>query len=56
MKVSFLSQYRQNKWTRTVFEITTDQPKRLPIIDIGPKDIGNDGQEFGLELGPACFT
>lgn len=49
-------QYRQNKWTRTVFEINTEKPKRLPVIDVAPVDIGDRNQAFGLELGPVCFS
>ncbi len=33
-----------------------DKPQRLPIMDIAVRDIGGKEQEFGLELGPVCFS
>ena len=48
-------QYRQDKWTKTVFEFDTEKAARLPIIDMAPFDIGAEDQEFGLEIGPVCF-
>lgn len=32
-----------------------DLTKRLPLLDIGVRDIGEASQEFGLEIGPVCF-
>lgn len=49
-------QYRQDKWTRTVFEFKTRKPKRLPVVDMAPADIGEENQAFGIEIGPVCFS
>lgn len=49
-------QYRQDKWTRTVFEFKTRKPQRLPVVDIAPTDIGQENQAFGVELGPVCYS
>lgn len=43
-------------WGRTVFEYRTQTNARLPIVDLAPMDIGQDDQEFGLEIGPVCFS
>lgn len=48
-------QHKTNEWQRSVFEYSTDVPNRLPLRDIAPYDVGDDGQEFGLQIGPACF-
>ncbi|KAJ6665239.1 hypothetical protein lerEdw1_004288 [Lerista edwardsae] len=40
----------------TVFEYKTQNVARLPIVDIGPVDIGSADQEFGIEIGPVCFV
>lgn len=34
----------------------SDKPQRLPILDVAIRDIGGKGQQFGIELGPVCFT
>lgn len=49
-------QYRQDKWTRTVFEFKTGKPRRLPILDLAPTDVGQDNQAFGVDIGPACYS
>lgn len=49
-------QYKQDKWTRTVFEFRTEKTRRLPIEDIAPVDVGDENQAFGLEIGPVCFS
>lgn len=51
----FHLQYKQDKWARTVFEFKTEKTRRLPVVDIAPYDIG-ENQEFGLEIGPVCFS
>ncbi|CAL8307380.1 unnamed protein product [Merluccius merluccius] len=45
-----------SEWGRTVFEYRTQTNARLPIVDLAPMDIGRDDQEFGLEIGPVCFS
>ncbi|WP_411025332.1 hypothetical protein [Salmonella sp. s55004] len=49
-------QYHTNEWSKTVIEFTTESTKRLPIVDVAPADIGMEHQQFGLELGPVCFS
>lgn len=43
-------------WGKTVIEYKTTKTSRLPIIDVAPLDIGAPDQEFGLDVGPACFV
>lgn len=48
----------QNKsadWAKTVFSIEVDKPQRLPIVDMGLRDIGESDQTFKIEVGKACF-
>lgn len=30
--------------------------ERMPIMDIGIYDVGSEDQEFGIQIGPACFS
>lgn len=43
-------------WSKTVLEYRTQKSVRLPIIDLAPMDIGKPDQEFGLDIGPVCFS
>lgn len=47
---------KSNQWSKTVITYKTDKTVRLPIIDIAPYDIGSYNQEFGVEIGPICFS
>jgi len=47
---------RSDSWSKTVITYQTDKTVRLPIIDIAPYDIGSYNQEFGVEIGPVCFS
>lgn len=48
--------FHTGEWSRAVVEYSTKSTvKRLPIVDVAPADIGEESQEFGLELGPVCF-
>uniref|UniRef100_A0A4W3J7G7 Fibrillar collagen NC1 domain-containing protein n=1 Tax=Callorhinchus milii TaxID=7868 RepID=A0A4W3J7G7_CALMI len=44
------------EWGKTVFEYKTRKTIRLPIVDIAPMDIGAEDQEFGIDIGPVCFS
>lgn len=44
------------QWSKTVLEIRTRVASRLPLVDVAPLDVGNKDQEFGLDLGPVCFS
>jgi len=48
---------KDNKWHKTVIELSsTIHRNRLPIQDVAMMDIGGSGQEFGIEIGRACFA
>ncbi|WP_395241554.1 hypothetical protein [Salmonella sp. s51933] len=47
---------KNNKWYKSVFQLSTQQKQRLPIIDVAPFDIGSNGKEFQIEAGPVCFV
>ena len=36
--------------------MNTTKTHRLPIHDVAVYDIGDSGEEFGLEIGPVCFS
>lgn len=44
------------QWSKTVMEYRTQTPARLPVVDVAPLDIGRTDQEFGLDVGPVCFS
>lgn len=50
-------QDKNGEWGRAVIEVRGRKPRmqRLPILDVGFRDVGAD-QEFGIELGRACFS
>ena len=40
----------------SVLEVSTKQVQQLPLKDFAAVDVGEaTGQEFGFEMGPACF-
>ncbi|RMX56377.1 hypothetical protein pdam_00004425, partial [Pocillopora damicornis] len=47
---------KDGKWHHTVLEVDTPKPHRLPIVDIAAYDIGDSGEEFGIEIERLCFT
>lgn len=47
---------KDKKQRTTVIEIVTEKTARLPVRDVAVYDIGEDGEQFGLELGPVCFS
>lgn len=49
-------QYKADAWAKTVLEVRTEKTQRLPIVDIAIRDAGSSEQEFGLEIGPVCFS
>lgn len=48
-------QYRSDTWSKTVISYTTEKAIRLPFVDVAVRDIGDENQQFFIELGPACF-
>lgn len=39
----------------SIMEVNTKKVSQLPLRDFAATDIGSNGQEFGFEMGPACF-
>lgn len=46
---------RSDQWSHSLLQYKSEKPQRLPIVDVAPRDIGLKNQEFGLDIGPACF-
>lgn len=42
------------RWARTKLTFSTSRTERLPIVDVAPFDNGRI--QFGLEIGPVCFS
>ena len=51
-----LFQEKNGEPKKSVFNIDTTKMQHLPILDFAPFDIGDDNEEFGLLLGPVCFS
>lgn len=49
-------QYRKDSWAKSILEFNTDKPSRLPIMDIGVRDVGKPDQSFWVEIGAVCFS
>jgi len=49
-------QYHTGEWGQTVLNFSTRRNTRLPIVDVAPSDIGREDQQFGVTLGPVCFS
>lgn len=49
-------QTKSDTWKKTILEVQARDPASLPIRDIAVFDVGDDGEEFGLELGRVCFA
>jgi len=47
---------KDNTWRSAVYEIETEELETLPIQDIAIKDVRDPKVEFGLEVGPICFS
>lgn len=43
-------------WGKTVIQYRSQTAARLPVLDLGLMDTGKAEQEFGLDLGPVCFS
>lgn len=52
----FCYQVKDGSWHRTTLEVDTHKPHRLPVLDVAVFDIGDSGEEFGLEFGRVCFS
>lgn len=49
-------QVKDGSWGKTVFEVKTKKTNRLPIVDVGIADIGQQDQAFRVEVGRVCFS
>lgn len=49
-------QNKDDQWNKTIIEVRSRNSIHLPIRDVAVYDVGDDGEEFGLELGRVCFT
>merc|ERR1712121_509173 len=47
---------KDNKWHKTVLQVDIDSSERLPLKDIAVFDVADENEEFGIELGPVCFS
>lgn len=47
---------KDDTWKQTVFQVNTENVDRLPIQDIAAYDIADPNEQFGLEVGPVCFS
>lgn len=48
--------FKKNTWEKTILEFSTDKTQHLPIVDVGLRDVGGEGQEFSVEIGAVCFS
>jgi collagen type I/II/III/V/XI/XXIV/XXVII alpha len=51
-------QERNGQWGTATIEVRGKEHKlnRIPVMDVGFKDVAGSDQEFGIELGKACFS
>ena len=47
---------KDDSWKQTVFQVSTENVERLPIQDIAAYDVADENEQFGLEVGPVCFS
>lgn len=47
---------KDNQWHKAVFSISTNVTTVLPIKDMLLFDVGQDNQQFGIQVGNACFS
>lgn len=58
MKMCFCSSLQKSngEWGKTVLEYRTQTLSRLPLVDFAAVDVGGKDQEFGVDIGPVCFS
>ena len=39
----------------SILQVHTKRVEQLPLMDFAATDFGGNSQEFGFEMGPACF-
>ncbi|XP_022088423.1 uncharacterized protein LOC110978061 isoform X2 [Acanthaster planci] len=45
-----------NTWGKTTVSFTTKKTERLPLVDFAVLDVGRAKQQFGVAIGPVCFS
>ncbi|XP_033625444.1 uncharacterized protein LOC117288629 isoform X2 [Asterias rubens] len=49
-------QEHDDVWRKTTIVYTTKKTERLPLVDVAMSDIGESNQQFGMTIGPVCFS
>lgn len=49
-------QKTNGQWGKTVIQYRSQTAARLPVVDLGLMDTGKADQEFGVDVGPVCFS
>lgn len=52
----YFSQVKDGKWRKTTINIRTVNTVRLPLRDIAVYDVGDESEEFGIDIGAVCFS
>lgn len=47
---------KDHEWGKTVFEVKSAKSDHLPVYDIAAFDIGDKTEQFGIDIGPVCFS
>lgn len=47
---------KDNQWHEAVFHVRTNKTDVLPVVDMLLFDVGMENQQFGVEVGMACFS
>lgn len=47
---------KDNQWHKATFSIRTNNTDVLPVLDVLLFDVGQENQQFGVELGHVCFS
>jgi hypothetical protein len=47
---------KDGKWHKTTIDVRASNTVRLPIRDIAVYDIGDEDEQFGIDIGAACFA
>jgi len=47
---------KDNQWHSAIFNVRTNKTETLPITDVLLYDVGQQNQQFGIELGEVCFS
>lgn len=47
---------KDNQWHEATFAVRTQKTSLLPVVDVLLFDIGQENQQFGVEVGMVCFS